>query len=345
MKARCTTRHVALLAAAALAAGAVFGSWMLFSGSPESRQSSVAGTRIAAQQERDDVGLIAAIAKFRRNAAQIEAESGEPTAGEVLVFFNALLYGPALEAEQPTIDDVLTFFQALLYGAPPQGAQPTVGEVLVFFHALLYEPGPTPPLPSVADTLIFFHALLYGGESTAAPQPPPAAEPPPAARAPAPPPLATPVPPPPPAPPAAQTAADVWTEASFTQAVWDGVNARRAAAGLGGVAPEGRLHVAAYDYAILIAETRWFSHTGPDGSSFVDRIEAAGFPFTVQVGEVLAMGSHGWPPGEVVQAWIDSPPHREQLLNAAYTRAGLECAFSHENGALMVRCVMEFAAG
>jgi uncharacterized protein YkwD len=127
--------------------------------------------------------------------------------------------------------------------------------------------------------------------------------------------------------------------------VWSGVNARRAQHGLAPVANEGRLYTAAANYAVLMAEHRWFSHTGPDGSSFVDRIVAAGFPFTVQVGEILAMGSHGWPAGEVVQAWMDSPPHREQILFGGYTRAGLECAFSSENGALMVRCAMEFAAG
>jgi uncharacterized protein YkwD len=137
----------------------------------------------------------------------------------------------------------------------------------------------------------------------------------------------------------------VWIEAPFTADVWEGVNARRVLHGLAPVDIEGRLYDAARDYAMLSAERRWFSHTGPDGSSFVDRIVSAGFPFTVKVGEVLAMGSHGWPPAEVVQAWIDSPPHRSQLLHPEYTRAGLECAFTHENGALMVRCVMEFAAG
>ena len=123
------------------------------------------------------------------------------------------------------------------------------------------------------------------------------------------------------------------------------VNAQRANAGLRPVGSDARLTNAAAPYAKMLADNHWFSHTGPDGSTLVTRDEAAGFPFTVQVGEVLAMGSDGWPADGVVQAWMDSPPHREQLLNAAYTRAGLGCAFSREHGVLMVRCAMEFAAG
>jgi uncharacterized protein YkwD len=126
--------------------------------------------------------------------------------------------------------------------------------------------------------------------------------------------------------------------------VWDGVNARRAGAGLAPVAEDARLSRAAADYAVLMSEADWFSHTGPDGTSFVDRIIAAGFPFEGQIGEILAMGTNGWPAADIVQAWIDSPPHREQMLNGNYRLAGIGCAFTREDGALVVRCAMEFAA-
>jgi uncharacterized protein YkwD len=125
--------------------------------------------------------------------------------------------------------------------------------------------------------------------------------------------------------------------------VWDGVNARRAQAGLAAVISEPRLTRAASDYAIAMSAADWFSHTGPDGSSFVDRIVAAGFPFEGQVGEILAMGTNGWPAADVVQAWMDSPGHREQMLMPGYRLAGLDCAFTRDGGALTVRCAMEFA--
>jgi uncharacterized protein YkwD len=318
MMRRWTAPCAAILLGAAIIAGAIIASVQLFSSAQRPRTSTVAAARVT-RSSSGDARLARGIEDARQRAGANEDEAASPTVADVLTFFNVLLYGPPPSAQ----------------------SGPTVGEVLVFFNTLLYPSGPTPPSPTVADTLIFFHALLYGGTSTAAPPtPPPARQQ--AANAPAAPP---PAPPPPPsaAPPAASS--DVWTDASFTRDVWNAVNARRAQQGLSAVSAEGRLSTAAHNYAVLISEDRWFSHTGPDGSSFVDRIVAAGFPFTVKVGEVLAMGSDGWPPDGVVQAWIDSPPHRQQLLDPAYTRAGLECAFTHENGALMVRCVMEFAAG
>jgi len=207
--------------------------------------------------------------------------------------------------------------------APERG--PSVAQVLIFFHVLLSEsPHETASAPA---SEAFIAASLPVAPPLAPVAPAPAA-------------TATPILPPPPATPAA----DVWTDASFTQEVWDGVNARRTQLGLAPVAVDTRLARAASDYAVLISETHWFSHTGPDASSFVDRITAAGFPFEGQLGEVLAMGTDGWPAAGVVQAWIDSPPHREQLLNPDYRLAGLACAFTREAGRLTVRCVMEFAA-
>jgi uncharacterized protein YkwD len=222
---------------------------------------------------------------------------------------------------------------------------PTFEQVLKFFDVLLSS------APHQADPGLFTAASLPSTEA-AVPvehEPEPSTEPadPPAPAAapsrPAAPPSPTRTPaPPPPQPPAA--VADVWTDADFTRAVWDGVNARRTRAGLAAVAEDGRLSRAALDYAVQMSETDWFSHTGPDGSSFVDRIVAAGFPFDGQVGEILAMGTNGWPAADVVQAWIDSPPHREQMLNSNYSLAGIGCAFTREDGSLVVRCAMEFAA-
>jgi len=120
------------------------------------------------------------------------------------------------------------------------------------------------------------------------------------------------------------------------------VNERRAAAGLGAIVIEPRLQLAAETYAHVLTQYDWFSHTGPDGSTLVDRITATGFPFDTQLGEVLAWGVN-WSPEGVVQAWIDSPPHRQQLMEPIYRRAGVACAFRHEDGGLVARCVMDFA--
>ena len=132
---------------------------------------------------------------------------------------------------------------------------------------------------------------------------------------------------------------------AFTAQVFAGVNQRRVSAGLQPLAVESRLANSAATYANVLADTNTFSHTGPDGSTLVTRDEAAGFPFTVQIGEVLAWGSNGWTPAEIVQAWMDSPAHHEQIMSAVYARAGAGCYFTNSGGTEMVRCAMELAAG
>ena len=133
------------------------------------------------------------------------------------------------------------------------------------------------------------------------------------------PPTSTP-PPPPTAVPPKKTAATAaandgpggWSDDAFDAAVFAGVNHQRASAGLQPLSVEPRLANAAASYAKVLADNNWFSHTGPDGSTLVTRDEAAGFPFTVQIGEVLAWGSNGWTAEEIVQAWMDSPAHHDR---------------------------------
>ena len=66
------------------------------------------------------------------------------------------------------------------------------------------------------------------------------------------------------------------------------------------------------------------------------------FAFDTQLGEVLAWGGD-WSPEGIVQAWMDSPAHREQLLEPVYARAGAGCYFRMEGPVTAVRCVMDFA--
>jgi uncharacterized protein YkwD len=126
--------------------------------------------------------------------------------------------------------------------------------------------------------------------------------------------------------------------------VFDLVNVERARAGLGQLAFEPRLTASATAYTKVLASMGRLSHIGPDGSTLVTRAEAAGFPFTVQEGEVLAWGNQGWPPEGVVRAWLNSPPHREEILSPVFTRAGIGCYFTPANG-VTVYCAMELAAG
>ena len=81
---------------------------------------------------------------------------------------------------------------------------------------------------------------------------------------------------PPPAPVA--PARSAWYDAAYSARVLSLVNAQRANFGLRPVGGDPRLTNAAAAYARVLADNHWFSHTSPDGSTFVQRIVAAGVP-------------------------------------------------------------------
>jgi len=126
--------------------------------------------------------------------------------------------------------------------------------------------------------------------------------------------------------------------------VFDLVNGARARAGLAPLAVEPRLAASATAYARVLSDWGRLSHVGPNGSTLVTRAEAAGFPFTVLEGEVLAWGNFGWTPEATVRAWLNSPPHRQDILGPDFSRAGIGCYATPANG-VTVYCVMDLAAG
>lgn len=86
------------------------------------------------------------------------------------------------------------------------------------------------------------------------------------------------------------------------------------------------LTTAAQDYAVLSARKNWQDHTGPDGSSPMERADKAGYVpdpakpmFTV--GENLAWG---YPTvASTFRAWVNSPGHNANMLNPDFTDLGL----------------------
>jgi uncharacterized protein YkwD len=142
--------------------------------------------------------------------------------------------------------------------------------------------------------------------------------------------------------PAVQPPPAAWLDRDFAAGVLADINAQRRAVGLAPLASDGALARAAEGYAQTMARYNWFSHTGPDGSSFAGRIRAAGFTANVALGEALASGDGSWAPANFVQLWMGSAAHRELLLGA-YARAGVGCHFQREGGGVIVRCVLDVA--
>jgi uncharacterized protein YkwD len=79
-----------------------------------------------------------------------------------------------------------------------------------------------------------------------------------------------------------------------------------------------QLAAAALDHARDMAEHRALSHEGTDGSSPSQRVKQHGYRYR-DVGENVAEGQDSIE--EVIRTWMDSPPHRENILGD-YTEMG-----------------------
>ena len=105
------------------------------------------------------------------------------------------------------------------------------------------------------------------------------------------------------------------------------INEQRAGHGVRPVQPNAALRQAALGHSTEMISQRYFEHTSPAGVTFVDRIEAAGYTRGArswEVGENLGWGSGSLStPGSLVTSWMNSPPHRENLLRARFREIGI----------------------
>ncbi|MEV4332010.1 CAP domain-containing protein [Streptomyces sp. NPDC049597] len=105
------------------------------------------------------------------------------------------------------------------------------------------------------------------------------------------------------------------------------VNKERAAAGCGPVAANDRLTQAADDYSDVMAGSGVMSHTGPDGSTMTSRVEAAGYAWST-LGENIAQGQPD--AASVMDAWMNSPGHRANILNCSFDELGVGVHFGDD---------------
>jgi len=105
------------------------------------------------------------------------------------------------------------------------------------------------------------------------------------------------------------------------------INDERTSNGLQPVAPNSDLHQAALSHSNEMVARSYFDHTSPAGLTFIDRIESTGYmrgARTWVVGENLVWGSGPMStPQSLVTAWMNSPPHRENLLRPSFRELGV----------------------
>lgn len=105
------------------------------------------------------------------------------------------------------------------------------------------------------------------------------------------------------------------------------INEQRGANGVPPVQPNAALRQAALSHSTEMISQGYFEHTSPAGVTFVDRIEATGYTRGTrfwEVGENLVWGSGSLStPQSLVTSWMNSPPHRENLLRARFREIGI----------------------
>jgi uncharacterized protein YkwD len=117
------------------------------------------------------------------------------------------------------------------------------------------------------------------------------------------------------------------SEHQLEQSVTCLINERRDEHGQKPVRENARLRHAAVNHSQAMVSNSFFSHTAPNGSSFVDRIESAGYMRGARlwlVGENLVWGTGELStPAALVKAWMESPAHRANLLKGRFKEIGV----------------------
>jgi len=102
-------------------------------------------------------------------------------------------------------------------------------------------------------------------------------------------------------------------------------NQNRSAANETPLSIDPELSAAAQAKANDMAAHNYWAHTSPDGQTPWSFITTSGYNYQ-QAGENLAYGFGS--AGDVVSGWMNSPEHRENVLNAAYQNVGFGIANS-----------------
>ncbi len=109
-------------------------------------------------------------------------------------------------------------------------------------------------------------------------------------------------------------------EVDFLSRVVELTNDIRRQNGLSDLSVNGQLQQAAETHSTDMANQDFFSHYSIDGSMPWDRGQDAGYDYRFY-GENIAAGQTT--PEAVVQAWVNSPSHLANILNADYTEIGV----------------------
>ncbi|MGH9459428.1 MAG: CAP domain-containing protein [Thermoanaerobaculia bacterium] len=117
-----------------------------------------------------------------------------------------------------------------------------------------------------------------------------------------------------------ETHATSSVQAAAAEAIVAAMNEERARYGLEPLVSDARLAAAANDRAADMIARGYFAHVDPDGTSPFVTVVRHGYRYQA-VGENLAVGYRT--AQAVVEEWMRSPGHRENILSPKYAEVGI----------------------
>lgn len=143
--------------------------------------------------------------------------------------------------------------------------------------------------------------------------------------------------------------------AALEVAIHAEINERRVAHGLSELTHESGLREIARGHSQNMATTGFFDHTAPDGDTFEDRYAQAGYDCRVPTGDgqyligaeniayrtSLESDEHAIAEA-IVEGWMDSPGHRENILRPAWENEGIGVAVATDGDETTVYATQNF---
>jgi uncharacterized protein YkwD len=120
------------------------------------------------------------------------------------------------------------------------------------------------------------------------------------------------------------------------------VNRERERAGLSDVQWDAAAATVARRYAERMADQGFFAHVDPDGNTAMQRAERSGLKHWSRIGENLFScdATRGFTT-LAVRGWMKSPSHRQNILDPAWTAAGVGMAEADDGTIYVVQIFIE----
>ncbi len=120
-------------------------------------------------------------------------------------------------------------------------------------------------------------------------------------------------------------------DTTYEAKIFQLINKERAKQNLNKLDQDMKLYAAAREHSIDMACNNYFSHNSPNGRTPFDRILAAGYKYRIAAENLYAGNGTYNDPEKAVQAWMNSPAHRKNILTPGLIHIGVSYVFNNSS--------------